>query len=49
MAGYAGALRSQADRTEESDKRLTAAAVQLLVQDGVRGTTLAKLGMQAGL
>lgn len=48
MAARASARRSQADRTEESDKRLTAAAVQLLVQDGVRGTTLAKLGLQAG-
>ena len=48
MAGKSGVRRSQVERTEESDKRLTAAAVQLLVQDGVRGTTLAKLGMQAG-
>ncbi len=48
MAGKPGARRRQADRTEESDRRLTAAAVRLLVQDGVRGTTLAKLGRQAG-
>jgi AcrR family transcriptional regulator len=40
--------RTQADRTEISDQRLTDAAVQLLLQKGVRGTTLAELGRLAG-
>ena len=40
--------RSQADRTEISDQRLCDAAVQLLLQKGVRGTTLAELGRHAG-
>ena len=40
--------RSHAVRTEISDQRLCDAAVQLLLQKGVRGTTLAELGRQAG-
>jgi AcrR family transcriptional regulator len=40
--------RSQADRTEISDQRLSEAAVRLLLQRGVRGTTLAELGRQSG-
>jgi AcrR family transcriptional regulator len=43
-----GVRRSQADRTEASDQKLSDAAVQLLLQKGVRGTTLAGLGEQAG-
>ena len=34
--------RSQADRTEISDQRMSEAAVRLLLQKGVRGTTLAE-------
>ena len=49
MAGSVNAgRRSQADRTEISDQRLSDAAVQLLLRKGVRGTTLAELGKQAG-
>ena len=49
MAGRVnGARRRQADRTETSDQRLCDAAVQLLLQKGVRGTTLAELGKRAG-
>lgn len=40
--------RTQADRTEISDQRLTDAAVQLLLEKGVLGTTLAELGKIAG-
>lgn len=48
MAARPVQRRRQAQRTEESDKRMTAAALQLLVQEGVRGTTLARLGERAG-
>lgn len=40
--------RRQADRTALSDRRLTEAAIDLLVKRGVEGTTLQAVGEQAG-
>ena len=44
----AQARRTQKDRTELSDRKMTEAAVSLLVEKGVRGTTLASIGERAG-
>ena len=40
--------RRQADRSALSDRRLTEAAIELLVQSGVQGTTLQAVGERAG-
>lgn len=40
--------RKQADRSALSDRLLTEAAIELLVQSGVRGTTLQAVGERAG-
>jgi AcrR family transcriptional regulator len=40
--------RRQADRTALSDKRLTQAAIELLVKSGIHGTTLQAVGERAG-
>jgi AcrR family transcriptional regulator len=48
MATPPAPRRRQAQRTEMSDRLMSSAAVQLLVSDGVRGTTLARLGQRAG-
>ena len=40
--------RRQKDRTALSDKRMTEAAVSLIVEQGIAGTTLANIGERAG-
>jgi AcrR family transcriptional regulator len=40
--------RSQSERIELSDRRMRNAAIQLLVEEGVSGTTLAAIGSRAG-
>jgi AcrR family transcriptional regulator len=40
--------RRQQDRTAQSDERMTRAAIHLLVDKGVAGTTLAAIGASAG-
>jgi AcrR family transcriptional regulator len=40
--------RRQADRTALSDQRLTEAAIELMVESGVQGTTLQAVGERAG-
>jgi AcrR family transcriptional regulator len=42
------ARRRQADRSALSDRRLTEAAIELLVRLGIEGTTLQAVGEQAG-
>jgi AcrR family transcriptional regulator len=42
------ARRTQAERAAQSDRRLTEAAIQLLIERGVAGTTLAAIGEHAG-
>jgi AcrR family transcriptional regulator len=40
--------RRQQDRTAQSDERMTRAAIHLLIDKGVAGTTLAAIGADAG-
>src|SRR6266436_1372700 len=40
--------RSQEERTARSDQLMTQAAIALLIERGVQGTTLAAIGEQAG-
>lgn len=42
------ARRTQKERSELSDRLMTKAAIELLVERGVRGTTLASIGERAG-
>ena len=42
------ARKSQGERTAESDRRMFAAAVALLIERGIAGTTLAAIGERAG-
>lgn len=42
------AVQTQKERSELSDRKMTAAAVQLLVERGLAGTTLAAIGELAG-
>ncbi len=44
----AGRARKQAERSALSDRRLTEAAIELLVQHGIQGTTLQAVGEIAG-
>jgi AcrR family transcriptional regulator len=44
----APARRTQEERTALSDQRMTAAAVALLIEKGIAGTTLAAIGERAG-
>jgi AcrR family transcriptional regulator len=47
-AGATAVRRRQADRSALSDRRLTEAAINLLVRFGIAGTTLQAVGKQAG-
>lgn len=47
-AAPARTRRRQEERTALSDRRLTEAAIELLVRRGVEGTTLQAVGVQAG-
>jgi AcrR family transcriptional regulator len=40
--------RTQAERTAQSDRRLTEAAIELMVERGIQGTTLQAVGAKAG-
>ena len=40
--------RTQEQRTALSDQRMTEAAIALLVEAGIGGTTLAAIGLRAG-
>ena len=46
--GERPARRRQCDRTALSDARLTEAAIELIVQTGIQGTTLQAVGERAG-
>lgn len=48
MSAAAPLRRTQEERTALSDQRMTAAAIALLVERGVEGTTLAAIGERAG-
>jgi AcrR family transcriptional regulator len=47
-SNVSGARRRQQDRTALSDQRMTRAAINLLVERGLAGTTLAAIGARAG-
>lgn len=46
--GVPARRRTQADRREESQRRMMRAASFLIAQNGVRGTSLAEIGVHAG-
>jgi AcrR family transcriptional regulator len=48
MAAVTRLGRTQAERTAESDRRLTEAAIELMVERGIQGTTLQAVGARAG-